>query len=135
MGLLAWAWIDARRRRFRPVDDRPIVGWHIFGDIVLAPARLTFGIWSHLGAVVRLDSRDLDQALDMLRRIRSEKRCSRSSLGAHISDVGRLPRLLEALQLVGLIDLLQQDDECYYFIPSQEDETVSRMAGMEQRFS
>ncbi len=130
-GLLIWGSIDQRARRFRPVDDRPIVGWHIFGDIVLAPARLTFGIWNHLGAVVRLDSRGIEEALGLLRQIRSDKKCSRSSLGAYIADARDLPRLLEALQFAGLIDFLQQDDVWYYFIPASEEESVNRMAGAE----
>ena len=125
--LLLWGAIDRRLRRFRPVSDRPIVGWHLPGEFLLTPARLTFGIWDHLGAVIRLNQTEKSDAFALLRHIYQERKCSRSSLGAHFEEIRRLPKLLEALQLVGWVDLLRHDEEWCYMIPGTEEEAVAAL--------
>lgn len=127
--LLIWGAIDQHRHRFRTADDRPIIGIHILGDVLLAPARLTFGIWEHLGAVIRLSQPEMREALALLQHVYREKKCSVSSLGAHFVDTDKLPHLLEALQLAGWIDLLRSGDDWCYIIPSTELEAVAALAG------
>jgi hypothetical protein len=127
--LLIWGAIDHHRRRFRTADDRPIIGFHILGDVLLAPARLTFGIWEHLGAMIRLNDTQMREAFALLCHIYREKKCSRSSLGPYFVDAGNLPCLLEALQLAGWIDLLRSGDDWCYIIPSTEEETVAGLVG------
>lgn len=125
--LLAWAAWEARWRRFKPVDDRPVVGWHIFGDIVLAPARMTLGIWSHLAAVIRVDHAEEIEAFDLLRHLYENGKCTASHLGAMFSDLSRLRKLLAALQLAGWIDLHRGDDDGFYVVRSDESADVAMM--------
>ena len=125
--LLAWAAWEARWRRFKPVDDRPVVGWHIFGDIVLAPARMTFGVWNHLAAVIRVDHAEEIEAFDLLRHLYENGKCTASHLGALFSDLSRLRKLLAALQLAGWIDLHRGDDDGFYVVRSDEADDVAMM--------
>ena len=130
--LLLWGAIDQRYRRFHPVSDRPIVGWHILGDVLLTPARLTFGIWDHLGAVILLSETEKGDAFELLRHIQKERKCSRSSLGSLFEDAGLLRRLLDALQLAGWIDLLRHDEEWCYIVPGTEEEAVANLMNEEE---
>ncbi|MFZ4598987.1 MAG: hypothetical protein ACOYNN_10105 [Terrimicrobiaceae bacterium] len=125
--LLGWAALDERVKRYKPVDDRPVIGWHIFPDIVLTPARMTFGIWNHMTAVIRLSAEEKLEAFDLLRHICAEGKCSESSLGAFFPNLPRLRKILTALQLVGWIDLHRSDDEGFYLVRSDELESVREM--------
>ena len=123
--LLAWGAVDQRCRRFRPVNDRQIIGWHILGDVLLTPARLTFGVWEHLRAMIWLNETQRYEAFELLRHIREERQCSLSSLGSFFTDSTCLPKLLDALQLAGWIGLLLHDGEWCYIIPSVEEAAVA----------
>jgi hypothetical protein len=125
--LLVWAAWDERCRRYEPVDDRPIIGWHVFSDIVLAPARLTLGVWGHASAVIRLNRAGRQEAFEVLRHIFEEGRSSVASLGAYFPDVSRLREMLLALQLAGWIDLHRGDDGPFYLIRSDEAGEVRSM--------
>ena len=125
--LLAWASREQRWRRFKPVDDRPVVGWHIFGDIVLAPARMTLGVWNHLAAVIRVDHAEEIEAFELLRHLYENGKCTTSHLGALFSDLSRLRKLLAALQLAGWIDLHRGDDDGFYVVRSDEADDVAMM--------
>ena len=130
--LLLWGAIDRRFLRFRPVSDRQIIGWHVLGDVLLAPPRLTFGIWDHLRALIHLNEKQKCEAFALLRHIHHERRCSLSSLGSLLSGPRRLPKLLDALQLIGWIGLLRHDEEWCYIIPSTEEETVANLMHAEK---
>lgn len=123
--LLVWAATDERLRRFLPVDDRPVIGWHILGDILLLPARLTFGIGRQLSAVIRLNPSEQNDAVALLRHIWVEKRCPRHSLGAWFPNTLLLQKLLLALQMLGWIDLLRTEDDWIYILRSSESEEVA----------
>lgn len=124
--LLLAAW-DQMRRRYRPERERPIIGLHILSDIALAPARLTFGIWDHLLAMICLGRESQREAFALLRLIYEERKCWRSSLGTQFIHPEHLPRLLAALQLAGLIDLHHGENDFFYIIPSNERDAVARM--------
>ena len=123
--LLTWGAIDSWCRRFCPVNDRQIVGWHILGDVLLAPSRLTFGIWGHLRAIIHLNEAEKCEAFELLRHIHDKRRCSLVSMGSFFSESARLPKHLEALQLVGWIGLLRHNNEWCYVIPGTEEAAVA----------
>ncbi len=115
-GLFLWAVVDRWHRRFRPVTDRPIIGWHLFGEILLLPARMVLGIWDHLTARVRLSTAEREEAWRLLQIIHERGRSPRTELAADVSDPRMLDRLLDALQVTGWIDLHRGDDDWFYLI-------------------
>lgn len=127
--LLVWAAVDERVNRFRPASDRPVIGWHILGDILLLPPRLTFGVGHQLAAIIRLNPSERAVAYDLLRMIYEEKRCLLHALGALFPDTARLRKLLFSLQLAGWIDLLRTEDGWIYIVKSTEAEEVAGMFG------
>ena len=127
--LLVWAAVDERLHRFHPASDRPIVGWHLLGDILLLPARLTFGVGHQLAAVIRLSHSERVEALDLLHHISTEKRCPLHSLGAWFPNPGRLRKLLLALQMAGWTDLLRTEDGWIYIVRSTEEDEVAAIFG------
>lgn len=124
---LVWAAVDERRHRYHPVGDRPVVGWHLLGDILLLPARLTFGVGHQLAAYIRLSRSEQEEAFELLRHIHTEKRCPAHSLGALFSNPGRLRKILTALQLAGWIDLLRTEDGWIYIERSCEADELAAM--------
>jgi hypothetical protein len=118
--LLTWAWLDARRRRFRPVDDRPVIGWHLAADFLLAPARLTFGIVDNLRALISLDQRTLEEAFAILGNVIKKGKVPAMALGNEFPDPMRLRKALSALLLTGCLDLHHGGKESFYVVPSDE---------------
>jgi len=114
LATLVWAAVDEHRTRYHPCGDRPLIGWHLLGDVVLLPARLTFGIGHQLAAIIRLSHEEKLAAFDLLRHLHEQRRCPATSLGAIFPDARQLRRLLVALQLVGWIDLLRTEDGWIY---------------------
>jgi len=127
--LLVWAAVDERLHRFHPASDRPIIGWHLLGDVLLLPARLTFGVGHQLAAVIRLDHSERVEALDLLHHIYTEKRCPLHSLGAWFPNPGRLRKLLLALQMAGWTDLLRTEEGWIYIVRSTEADEVAAIFG------
>lgn len=127
LALLVWAVVDEKSRRFHPVSDRPVIGWHLLGDVLLLPARLTFGVGHQLAAIIRLSESEKREALELLRHIFTEKRCLQHALGAWIPETGRLRKLLLALQLAGWIDLLKTEEGWLYIVRSSELEEVGEI--------
>jgi hypothetical protein len=125
--LLVWAAVDERSTRYHPLTDRPVVGWHLLGDILLLPARLTFGIGHQLFAVIRLNRFAQAEAIEVLRHIHAEKRCAAHSLGAWFPDQRRLRKILAALQVVGWIDLLRTEEGWIYIERSNEAAELAAM--------
>jgi len=113
---LVWTAVDERRRRYHPVGDRPVVGWHLLGDILMLPARLTFGVGHQLAAIIRLNPSEKQEACDLLQHIHTEKRCPAHSLGALFANPKRLRKILTALQLAGWIDLLRTTENGWIYI-------------------
>jgi len=129
--LLIWAAVDERQNRYHPASDRAVVGWHILGDVLLLPPRLTFGFGHQLAAIIRLSRSEQAEALDLLHHIYTEKRAPLHSLGAWFPDAGRLRRLLLALQMAGWIDLLRTEEGWIYIVRSTELEEVAAIFGGE----
>ena len=127
--LLVWGAVDERLKRFQPVDDRPVVGWHLPGEFLLLPARLTFGVANQLASIIRLSAAEQTEACSLLRHIHEEKRCLQHSLGAWFPDARQLQKLLLCLQLVGWIDLLHTEGGWIYIVRSTEEGEVAGILG------
>jgi hypothetical protein len=124
---LVWAAVDERSNRYHPVTDREVIGWHLVRDILLLPARLTFGVGHQLSAIVRLNRSERAEAIELLGHIHAEKRCAAHSLGAWFPDQKRLRKLLSALQMIGWIDLLRTEDGWIYIERSIEAAELAAM--------
>lgn len=116
--LLVFASIDRWRRRFRPTSDRSIIGWHLFGEVLFLPPRLTYAIWDHIELRLRPTAWELTESWRLLQIIASQPRVPYSSLGQEFGDPVLLPRLLLILQLTGWIDLQRGEEDWYYYVPS-----------------
>ncbi|MFA7345958.1 MAG: hypothetical protein WC003_16790 [Terrimicrobiaceae bacterium] len=127
--LLVWAAVDEKLNRYHPASDRAVVGWHILGDVLLLPARLTFGFGHQLAAVIRLNGSEQGEAFALLRHIHTEKRCRLHSLGALFPDAARLRKLLLSLQMAGWIDLLRTEEGWIYIVRGCEAEEVAGFFG------
>lgn len=125
--LFAWAGIDRWKRRFRPLADRSIIGWHLIPDVLLLPARVTLAVWDHLAARIVLTRRESAEAWRLLCAIGAVDRVPASSLALEFPDARLLSRLLAALQLVGWIDLLPGEEDWYYRVPASEKEALERL--------
>jgi len=130
--LLVWAAVDERKNRYHPASDRAVVGWHILGDVLLLPARLTFGFGHQLAAIIRLNPAEQEQAIGILHHIYTEKRVPLHSLGAWFPDYSRLRKFLLALQLAGWIDLLRTEDGWIYIVRSTEADEVASFFSAEE---
>jgi len=108
------------------------VGWHLLGDVLLLPARLTFGFGHQLAAIIRLNPAEQEQAIGILHHIYTEKRVPLHSLGAWFPDHFRLRKLLLALQLAGWIDLLRTEDGWIYIVRSTEADEVASFFSAEE---
>jgi len=128
---LVWEAVDERKNRFHPVRDRSVVGWHLLGDILLLPARLTFGIGHQLSSIIRLSRSAQGEAVELLRHIHAEKRCAAHSLGAWFPDQKRLRKILGALQVAGWIDLLRTEEGWIYIERSSAAEELADMFASE----
>ncbi len=122
--MLVWASVERWRTRYQPTSDRSIIGWHLFGDFLLLPARLTFAIWDHIGLRIKLNAGEREDAWFLLQVISRNKRVAMSALGQEFSDTSKLPKLLMALQLTGWIDLQRGDEDWFYYVPSDRQERL-----------
>lgn len=127
LGILIAAGVDRWRRRFRSTPDRPIIGWHLIGEMVFLPARLTFAIGDHLGARIKLSSSERREGWHLLQAIWQMGRADVSQLGGELSRPQLLAKLLPALQLTDWIDFHQSDGEWYYRVCSQQEEVLREL--------
>lgn len=103
--LLAYAWVDRRLRPDeRPRDVKPMS--EIVADVVLGLPRMTLGAWSTFTARQHLTDADLAQAGEFLARLASTGRVPLSSAGYEMPDSGTRERVLFALQITGVIDVI-----------------------------
>lgn len=126
-GLLAAAAVNRRFGRFQPVPDRPIIGRHLIGDIVLLPARATLSIRDHLDARIVLSRAERETAWILMRTISKMKRADRSLLARDFPDSARLSKILTALQLAGWIDLYRGEEDFYYRVRSEHRKTINSL--------
>jgi hypothetical protein len=125
--LVVWGMIDLWLRRYRGATDRPIVGWHLIGEFLLLPVRVSLAVWGNLSAVRRLDAGEIERAWELLREIQSRGRAPLSSLTLIEPDARRLHRLLTALQFTRYIDLHQGGQDWFYTVRSDQAEPLPRL--------
>lgn len=127
--LLVWGTLDHFRKRYAGVSDRPIIGWHLFGEFLLLPVRLTFAIWGNLAAIRRLDDSQLARMAELLDAIHHSGKTRLSALTLVEPDAAQLHRLLGVLQFTRLIDLHRGEDDWFYTVRSTcEPEVRKRLA-------
>jgi hypothetical protein len=119
--LFLWGILDHLRRRFAGLDDRPIIGWHLGGDIFLLPVRLTLAIGGNLSAVRWLSPEEQDRAWELLTTIHRAGKTRVSALTVVEADPARLHRFLSALQLAGYIDLHRGEEDWFYTVRSTKE--------------
>jgi len=129
--LLSWAGAEERGRKFRPTTDRPVIGWHLLPDLLLLPARLTFSIGSHLSARIRLDSHGQETAWRILELAADFGKLPPHLLGAQFTSADDWERALEALQLLGWVDLHGDKEGWFYRIPSTREGELAAMRGLD----
>lgn len=122
--LMLWALIDARRRRFSPVSNRSILGWHLIPDFLLLPARLTLAITGNLRAVRRLSPADEEEAWTLLCRIAEEGKSARSHLAGALHTPDRLDGLLQTLGLLGYIDAHPGGEDWFFTLCSPREAEI-----------
>jgi len=125
--LLVWGLVDHLRNRYTRLTDRPIIGWHLIRDFLLLPVRLTFGSFSNLGAVRRLDAMELERAWELLLTIQERGKLPVNALGLIEPDEKRRVRLVSALQLCGIIDLHHVEDDWFYTVRSSEEGSLRKL--------
>lgn len=116
--LLVWASVDHWFNRYRPLQDRPVLGLHNIADILLLPARMTFAVWEHWGARIRLSPGEVEASWQLLQVIGSRDKVPLHELGGEIPYAPDLDKLLAALQLSSWIDLHRSDDGWFYKLRS-----------------
>lgn len=126
LALLVWGTVDHFRKRFAGASDRPIIGWHLFGEFLLLPVRLTFAVWGNLAAIRRLDEAQFARMAELLETIHRSNKARLSALTLVESDSTQLHRLLETLQFTGLIDLHRGEGDWFYTIRSTREPEIRR---------
>jgi len=119
--LLCWNALERWRRRYRPLRDRAIVGWHLLTEVLLLPPRLTLGAWDHLAGRIALSRSERRDAWSLLLAIADMGRANNSALSYDFPNPRRLAKLLMALQFAGWIDLHRGDEDWYYMVRSHEE--------------
>lgn len=109
------------RRRYRPIVDRAIIGFHLIPEVLLLPAHLTFAIWDHLAARIRLTRAELENAWQLLLQIHEMKRADTARLAYVCPDQRQLQHLLLALQLSDWIDLHRGEEDWFYRVRSDRE--------------
>ena len=127
--LLVWGCLDQWLRRYTPIVDRSIIGWHVLGDALLMPVRITFGIWGNLGALILFNGRQKLHAWTVIQAMSRAGKVQAHALGQLDSNPQRLEKSLRALQLLDLIARYQGDDDAYYLINHQAAEPLMIKAG------
>lgn len=122
------------RRRFRPVGDRSIIGFHLIPEVLLLPASLTFAIWDHLAARIKLTRAEMEDAWRLLIQIHEMKRADTARLAYIYPDPRQLHHLLLALQLSDWIDLHRGEEDWFYRIRSDQEPLLKNLLLGEGKF-
>lgn len=130
-GLLLWAWLEARAKKFGAPEDRPVIGWHLLRDVLLLPARLTLSIAGHVGARIRLGKRGRMAAWQLLEAVAEAGAMPAHQLPSEIPFQRELPRALEALQLLGWLDLHAGQEAWFYRVRSAREDELARLRGLD----
>lgn len=119
--LLIWGAWDAQRNRFRPPPDRPVIGWHMIPDVLLLPPRLTFAVGHHLGARIRLNHHEIQEAAAIILAVAEAGRLPAHSINVDFPDTLTTAKALPALQILRWIDLLKGEDGWFYRVVSDRE--------------
>lgn len=119
--LVLWGAADRWKNRFSLPPDRPIIGWHLFREVLLSPPRMTFAIWDQIDVRIRLSGRERAEAWELLQTIFAWKRAEATELTREFPDGRRLSKLLTALQLAGWIDLHRGEESWFYRVLSDQE--------------
>jgi hypothetical protein len=116
--LLAYAWVDRRLRPDeRPRDVKPIA--EVVADVVLGLPRMTLGAWSTFTARQKLTDTELAQAGEFLARLATAGRVPLSTAGYEMPDTVARERVLFALQITGVIDVIPGKDGTSIYLSAQ----------------
>ncbi len=129
--LVLWGAVDRWTHRFSLPPDRPIIGWHLFREVLLIPARMTFAIWDQIDARITLSTREREDAWDLLQTIFAWKRAEATQLAQEFPDAKRLARMLTALQLAGWIDLHRGEESWFYRVLSDQEPLLKSLTAGE----
>ncbi len=129
--LLVWGWVDQTRHRYDGVSDRSIVGWHLLGDILLLPVRLTYAIWGNLSAIRRLSDADLARAWELLSVIHCSGKGHLHALALVEPDTDRLYELITTLQMLDLVDLHRGEESWFYTVRSTQFGQIGKLLASE----
>ncbi len=124
--LLIWGAITRWYKRFRPPPDRAVIGWHLLPDFLLLPATFTFAVGDHLDARLKLSHYEKSEAARLLAIISDTGRTTVSELGFHFSVPKTLQKLLTTLQFLSWIDLHRGEDEFFYRLRSDREESLAQ---------
>ncbi len=122
--LLGWGFADAWHRRHAPPPERPIIGWHLFADFLLLPARLTMSIGGNLAAIRPVREDDPARAWNLLAGIHDLGRAPLPGLAQIEPDAARRDHLLGLLQLLGYIDLHRGEEGWFHAVCSAREPAV-----------
>lgn len=114
--LFLWGMLDEGVRRYRGITDRTIIGWHVAGDVLLLPVRITFAIWGNLGAVLMLSPSETYHAWRLLEALRKRRKTHAHELGQLDSRLSRVHRSLEILQILDLVHRFQGREDAWYLV-------------------
>jgi hypothetical protein len=116
--LLAYAWVDRRLRPDeRPRDVKPFS--EVALDVILGLPRLTLGAWATLTARQHLADAELVQAGEFLARLGATGRLAISTAGYEMPDAATRERVLFALQISGVIDVIPGKDGTSIYLSAQ----------------
>lgn len=116
--LLAYAWVDRRLRPDkRPRDVKPFA--EVALDVVLGLPRLTLGAWSTFTARQHLTDAEFAQAGAFLARLATAGRVPLSSAGYDMPGVATRERVLFALQITGVIDVIPGREGTSIYLSAQ----------------
>lgn len=118
--LLIWGSIDQWIRRYSPTQDRAIIGFHVIGDAMLMPARVTFGIWGNLGALLFLSPRQKVHAWTILQAMQRAGKIPAHAMGQLDENADRLNRSVHALQMLNLVSRYPGELEAYYLVHQEK---------------
>lgn len=118
VSLLAYAWVDRRLRPDdRPRDSKPVS--EILADLVLAIPRATIAAWSTFTARQCLTEPELALAAGFLARLAQLGRIALPAAGYDLPDAVTREKILLALQITGVIDVLPGKTETSILLSAQ----------------
>lgn len=103
--LFLWGVIDGLLHRFRQVSDRPIIGWHLIHETLLAPVRITFAIMGNLGAIRFVSARLRRDSWHVLLALHDRGPVNSTALPALISGCPHPEKVCDLLLLLRLIEV------------------------------